>query len=378
MKKLFIISGSLFVFFAALLSAYVLVFRQEAPGPKKNSIENENIPEGYRPGLENGKIRAIMSDVVATDFFLEKNNNKIRFYSRETGKLYETDVAGQGGKETFSGSWIGATRVLWSPQNDNVIFEFDRENDQKEFVFFNAESKKETKLSEGTDAVSWESSGKKIIYKYFDKASSRGSLDIANADGSEWKSILENVNFWHVSISQIPAIQQVSFWNSPSSQEETNLFLVDFSGGESKRLFSGKKGADYLWSPDGKKALVSFLNEKSGPNSGIIDRDGNFTDLRVPTVASKTAWSSDSRNIYYSIPGSFPQDAIWPEGYEKGLFKTKDTFWTMDVESGEKKRLLDLDSYERDYDVYKPQLSANGDFLIFLNRIDGYIYRLEL
>jgi hypothetical protein len=250
---------------------------------------------------------------------------------------------------------------------------------QLSFYEYDRQSKKGTLLKNGLDTVVWDNLGAKIFYKYYDAATKKRSLNTANPDGSNWQK-LSDVDFRDMSIAPIPSTSAISYWNYPDASQESQLQIIGAIGGQSQTIFRGRYGGDYLWSPDGSQALVSSLGSKDNKMTtlGLVTIGGEYHDLNVPTVVSKCVWSSDGKTIYYALPGGIPDNATMPNDYQANKFTTDDTFWKMDVVTGQKERVIDAGDVSGKYDSSSLFLSATGDALYFINKIDGKLYKIAL
>ncbi|EKE15633.1 MAG: hypothetical protein ACD_11C00116G0020 [uncultured bacterium] len=375
MKKLFITSTALLVIVLIFFIAYNVAFRDNALINEKDLNQKGDLEETVEGVSLKEKIVAITDEAVA-GFFVDEKNKKISYYSLVNGKTWQTDFDGKNKKNISDTELTGLIDVKWSPEGNKAITVFNKSNNQKNFFLYDFDKKQANKLKEGIDEVSWDQLGNKILYKYFDSQTKARSVDMSNLDGSNYKK-LSNVSFRDIVIASIPQSSSVSFWNEGNSEEETQLMLVNANGGETKTIFSGKFGADYLWSPNGKKAWVSFV-DNNNLVSGLVDIDGEYADLGIPTLASKITWSSDGKIVYYALPGSIPQEMTMPNDYKNKRFTTNDTFWKTDTTSGKKERIIELEDIAGAYDATNLHLTASEDILFFINRIDGKLYRLQL
>ena len=159
------------------------------------------------------------------------------------------------------------------------------------------------------------------------------------------------------------------------------MYTVPLSGGETKKIFAGKFGADYSWSPDGTKILISNTLSKGGTDTrlGIANQDGGeFRTLQAPTLVSKTVWSKDNKTIYYALPLSIPENSVLPNDYFSRPIHTQDSFWKMDVTTGKNDRLVDPSVIGGNYDSAGLFLDQNENFLYFTDRTSGKLYRIKL
>lgn len=375
-KKIFIISIILLGIALLFLGVYNFVFKKDSVGNNSNISPNEELKNNSSARKEKSAIVKISEDQVLRAV-LARDSEKIKYYATD-GTVWEIGVDGNGKKQISSDKLSGLQNALWSPDGTKVITSFSKEG-ASEFFTYDYQTKKAFKLKSNLDSVIWDNIGAKIIYKYYDQKSGERTLNVANPDGGDWKK-LADLSFKNLSASPVPQTSLISFWNTPSASEESLLQSVGTSGGDVQKIFSGRFGADYLWSPDGSSALVSSLSEKNGKffTLGVIDRSGTYRDLNVPTMASKCVWSADKRTVYYALPGSIPENSVIPDEYMAKKFFTTDTFWKIDISTGKKERLAELADIDGQYDATKLFLSSGESALIFMNRVDGKLYKIEL
>jgi len=225
--------------------------------------------------------------------------------------------------------------------------------------------------------------GDKIIYKYYDGKTKKWTLNIADSDASNWKE-LTGLEYQNMRIIQIPHSSLISFWNAANSFEETNFSIVSMMGGEKKTIFSKKFGADYLWSPNGERVLVSSVENKGGSRLNLAvmnSHGGEYSNLGTPTMASKCVWSGDNTTAYCAFPGNIPESAVMPNDYQEGKIQTKDTFWKINTAAGGKKERVveieDLNAIQISFDAKNLFLSSDEEALFFVNSYDGRLYRIN-
>ncbi|HMN19280.1 MAG TPA: hypothetical protein PKA31_01625 [Candidatus Moranbacteria bacterium] len=372
MKKLFIVSATLFFFVLLFLGIYNFAFKPQnaakiVTSPSAFSKEDKN--------KEKGVIREISSKEAHFPKVI-RQGEKLRYFSE--GKVFESEQDGSGARP-ISGEDFGNVRnVQWSSTGDLAVFSQEIEGKEHFFVFRAQGGKKES-LKGGIDIACWEGSAVRLLYKYFDSASGRKTLNVADADGSNWKEIAE-VKERFLEIAAIPKTNLVSFWNRGFAAEKTSLKIVPVIGGSVKEINLERYGADYLWSPDGKKALVSSVDAPGSAKLelGVVGLDGSYKSLGVPTLVHKAVWSADGRTVYYALPGGIPEEGKLPDDYWQKKFPVRDSFWKADIESGKKERIVELDEITANFDVSQLLLTATENALLFTDRLSGKLYRIDL
>lgn len=378
MKKIFIISAVLLVVVLIFLGVYNFAFKKSAPTNQSASSEPvKEIVKNVAVIAKQEKIKAI-SDGAVLGPVVDKKTAAIKYYDALTGIVWRVDADAQSKQPITETKVMSLKSVLWSPEQGKAITMMQKDG-KTAFYMYDYTAQKGTALKENLDTVVWDNLGTKIFYKYFDAATKERTLNIANPDGSGWQKITD-ITDRKLVIAPVPLTSLVSFWNYPNNEEETHLQTVGVTGGEAKIILAGKYGADYLWSPDGSKALVSSLLNKEDKKItlGLVTLDGNYQNLNIPTLVSKSVWSADNKTVYYTLPGGIPTEAVMPNSYQENKFNTEDTFWKMDIVTGEKKRIIEAGDINGKYDASSMFLSATEDALYFVNRVDQKLYKISL
>ncbi|KKQ53312.1 MAG: hypothetical protein US70_C0004G0029 [Parcubacteria group bacterium GW2011_GWD2_38_11] len=374
MKKIFIISAVLLVVVLIFLGIYNFAFKKEEPAIiQTTSVETKNSIVPIKPE----KITSI-SDGAVIGPIVDKKTEEIKYYDALTGIVWKMDSDGAKKEQITTVKVLGLKNALWSADHNKVLTTIQKE-EQNSFYFYDHQAQTGSLLKNGLDTVVWDNLGTKIFYKYFNSISKERTLNISNPDGSDWQKIAD-ITAKNLNIAPVPSTSLISYWNSPNAIEETQLQVISITGGEAKTILSGKYGADYLWSPDGSKAIVSSLPNKDTKTVllGVVTIDGKYQELNIPTLVSKCAWSLDNKTIYYALPGGIPAGVVMPNDYQENKFNTEDTFWKMDITTGEKERIIETADIKGKYDSSNMFLSATEDALYFVNKIDQKLYRLEL
>jgi len=379
-KKVFIISTVLLVIILFFLGIYNFAFKKSTPSSSKPIVQT--VPEKSEQEKliqkKSKKIIPISEQAVIGKPIFDKKNETIAYYSAKDGTVWSAQADGSKESQIADTELAGIKNVFWANGGEKVITEFKKGNNSS-FYFYNHKEKKGFPLKDGMDTVVWDSAGTKIFYKYYDADSKKRTLNISNPDGNEWQSLTELIDR-DVSIAQIPSTSLLSFWNAPKAQDKTYFKSVNMTGGEPTLILSNRFGADYLWAPNGKQALVSSLanSESKMVTLGMVTPEGNYTELNIPTIVSKCVWSFDGKTIYYALPGGIPTNSIMPDEYQEKKFTTEDTFWKLNIETGKKERIVEANDIVEKYDSSELFLSTTQSALYFVNRIDGKIYSIEL
>ncbi len=372
LKKIFITSSSLLLIILFFGGIYFFVFKKDVPSGPKTQSTDISVNKGAGPIIA-------ISEVAVLAPTLSDDGTSVKYYSKNDGRAYESDLSGQNKKTLSDKILVGLENISWSPDKTKVIAKTKFPSGYYQFSVYDYKTSSGSVLSGNIDTVAWQNNSK-IIYKYFDPIEKKGSLNLSDPDGKNWTK-LTPLNTKYISLAPIPRSGLISIWNAPDASTETILGTVSIAGGETRILFSGSFGSDYLWSNDGTHILVSSSDKKDGTKTSlfVLDSQGkNQKNLDIPTFVSKCIWSKDNKTIYYALPGSIPENALLPNDYMSGKIKTADTFWRVDITTGEKTRIIDLNEIKGQFDATDFFLNSNESFLFFINRIDGKLYKISL
>jgi hypothetical protein len=383
LNRLFIISSIFLTILLVLWGIYNLSFRspnKETPPENGNKEEPKNPVENpLLPKNNSSKIKQISDEAVVSPV-LSPSGNTIKYYSKQTGKVYQIDLEGENKKTISEKEVANITGAAWSPDQTKSIVKKLKPDGLFDFVFYNYLENNEVPLKPNVDEVSWEKNGIKIFYKYYDSKTKKRALYISTPTGDEPKELSE-ISYKDISIAQIPKTGIVSFWNQGDANTQTSFESIPVIGGEKKSIYQDKFGADYLWDSDGNNALVSHVDEKGGKKMTIAlinSSGGEYRNLFIPTFASKCLWSKNNKILYYALPGNIPDQTVLPNDYREERFRTTDTFWKMDLAKGDRARIVEPENIYDKFDATNLFLDDSETSLFFVNKADGKLYKINL
>ncbi len=374
-KKIFLTSTIVLIVLLLFWGIYNLSFNRPAAPTQSSQSSSQTTTT-----VQNAPLVAAISDEAVLAPTLSSDGEHIEYYSKKTGETYEINFDGSD-KQTISNKELpGLANVLWSPDASKVITEFYKANGQPQFYYFNYTTNSAIPLKSNLDTIAWKDNSK-IFYKYYDPQTQERTLNIANPDGSDWTKIAD-LNFKDVIIAPIPKTGLLSFWNTPDANVLSTLYSTPVISGDINTVFTGKYGADYLWSPDGSSVLVSHTDQQGGSRIvlAVIDGDGNnYTNLNSATFVQKCVWSLDDKTIYCAVPDSLPSNAVLPNDYLDGKMTTTDSFWKIDTSTGNKTIIAGPNQLDgKKFDASNLFLNLNESSLFFVNKLDGKLYKINL
>lgn len=386
MRKLFIVSTVVLFLLITSFLVYKFILKKdntfsEIPSEKKsikseeNKVKKENTDQSsVEKTLVQGEIKKIADNGV---FFpvVDETKNKIKYYSKNEGGFWEISFDGSFKKKIVDEKFSNLNAIIWSPDKKNIILKINSD-------FYNYKyGETPKKIKDNISYLVWSNLGDKIIYIYRNINTNEKEINIADMNGGNWKKLVNIENDKNM-LFAIPQTSLVVFGSKANSQIKTNFKAISIIGGSVDNIIKGKFGADYVWSPNGEKFIISSVIEKNGNNmaleTGKTNKTEEFVNLNFPTLASKCVWTKNNKTIYCALASGIPEDAIMPNDYQSKKFYTVDSFWKIDTETGKKDRVVKMDDITEKIDATNLFLSPNEDILFFINRRNDSLYRITL
>lgn len=383
MKKFFIITSVLFAIFLLLFVIYNFFFKSnpfDAKVPGVAIVSKEEPEKSKKEPVSTEKI-AVFVDESATAPAFDANANSLLYLASEERSLKEMFVATGLPKRIVEFDFV-PRNIVWSPDMTRALV---KKSDTEWALFTRKTEEVEgdspvRMLKSGIENPAWTHLGDAIVYKYYNSSGGVRTITVANPDGSDWSVIGETISRF-LEIRAVPRSSMMAFWNQGNAFEETLLKTISTVGGEAKEIFSKSFGVDYAFAPDGESILMSSTIERGGSAitlSLINMYGGDYRNLFIPTIVGKTTWSKNSRFVYYALPGGLPSGSVLPNDYYRKPILTADTFWKVDVKTGETSRIADPADIDQGYDAEYLVVNDDETMLFFRNRRDGKIYRINL
>lgn len=376
LKKIFFVSVFIFILTLLFWGIYNLSFPKKEPAKKETPAEE---PAKIPDVSQDFKIKTLTDESVLAPV-LSPDGESIKYYSAVDGKVWQIDVDGLNKRNLSDQSLSGLSSVFWSGDQQKAITQFKDSAGNSNFFSFDYNTKKAAPLKKNLDEVAWQLGADRIFYKYYSPDTKERSLSVSDPDGQNWKK-LADLTYRNVSIASVPKTSLVSFWNKADTFTPTELSSVPIIGGDKKTILKDRFGADYLWDPFGSLALVSHTDKKGGSKIqlGTINYNGGeYKNLDFPTFVSKCVWAKNGNSIFCALPGGVPDSAVLPNEYNERKFMTADTFWKINIQNGEKSRLLEVSEIKEKLDAQNLFLNLDESYLFFVNRIDQKLYRVSL
>lgn len=311
----------------------------------------------------------------------------VRFVDRGTGHIFDTKLPsnGQGSIETSR-----ITNTTISP-----IYEayFKTDGNSALFRLLNSDSEVENILITLTAPKATSTT----LYT-LSSLNLRGDIDspFVGVSGDLFYIAKDTTNVMRISFG---GQNQKTLWNSGLknwriSTFGTNLLVFtkptieipgfaysinSTAGGLPTKLLGPLDGLVAVGNKSGTKIFYSY-HEGASPKSAIINTSTKAVEpVEPPTIADKCVWGNKSTNIIFC---GTPTDNFYgnePDRWYKGSSSFKDYIWKLDTETDLATFIVNpTSSFGVSIDVFRPALSPNEDYLVFMNKVDLSLWAVSL
>lgn len=274
--------------------------------------------------------------------------------------------------------------VSWSPNKKLVLVGFYQNQIVKKYAVFDLSQNLTYLLPDYVKEATWSFDSARLLISHSLPTKGEFYLALINFDGTKETKVLDLglSDFRYFLTNQ----NKVIFYEKPSPQYPTErVFIYDLKTKKTSTVnFSiretfknGFYGFDILPSPDGKVLLISLTEDRLGSNlSNFVQNleTNKITELDLKTLVQKCAWSEDSEEIFCAYSDELRQAGNLPFDYWMGKVRSRDSFVKLNLRTGEKKVYAE----RTDFDALNLAVSAEKDFLLFINQADQSLYRMKL
>lgn len=333
----------------------------------QNGKETE--ASGGLTGAPEPKLMQI-TDFAVVSPTLNKNGDKILFYAKTGGDIYESDFLGKEKKKISNITVLGILTAQWSPQKDKAIVWYLDKNEIKKFIQTIGTTTKAAFLPSLAYTASWSQDGSSVAYLSLGKEGSTLVVTDSSAKNPKTKFKTPVRDFRINWITQ----NQISFNSASSGFAPSVLYVFDAKNNSFSKIIDNTYGFIPLWSPDGKQLLYSATNNNGeGLSLYLKKTDGKTLKLGVTTLPEKCAWSSDSKEIFCALPRNF-QNTNMPDSYYQGLTYFSDRLVKINAENNETTELFN----EREFDAENLLITSDKERVFFVDRKDGTLWGINL
>jgi len=373
-KKTILLIITLLLLIAGIIFAYYFFAKGQKTTPKKEAEKKEQTEKINRPLSEQNLLQ--ITDEAVISPVMDESKNLMKYITEKDGFLYTATLDGKNKtKEPFV-TLSGLIKILWSPDQEKFINIYADSFGVKRF-YYDLKEKSATPLNENINWLVYSKTKDKIAYHFQDPIQNINTIAVANPDGSNSQSIL-NTRLKDIRLEWITD-DKIAISTAPSGLSENILYYTKISKPKLVKVLSGINGLTSLWSNDGKKIIFS-QTDKNGNNLQLFSANENGLDIKntgLKTLPEKCIFSKDNINIFCAEAVKIPDNAIMPDDYYKKTFSSNDVLWKINLKTG-KKELLYQFQEDIDFDISNISLIKDEKIIFFVNRNNGFLYRLEL
>jgi hypothetical protein len=383
-KKILIIIIILLVLVLAGLLVYYFFFKKPITptGPEGKLPQTEEEKEKAKKEEEKKlrpvlKVKAISNEPVLSPT-TTADKNQVIYYARSNGNIWQSDFDGTNINKVSDANLENLVLVLWSPNKDTTITVFEDALGNVSKYLYELQNKKTTQLNKYTNYVVWSPGGEKIAYQYQNDFIGENTLSVSNPDGSNYKIILKT-RIKNLKLDW-PKGDELFFQEKPSGIVTSSIYSLNTKTETFNKVSSDTYGLSVKWSPDGSKMLYS-KTAVGGKNPGLYVVNRNMAEPKtvgVATLVEKCTWSQDIRYVYCAVPKNITEAEVLPDDFYKGTFASNDDFYKINLETGEKTKLLEDSQLIETYDANDVFLSPNENYFFFVNKVNGLLYSIKL
>lgn len=331
--------------------------------------EERGMAETGLMGAPEAKLLQI-TDFAVVSPTLNKAGNKLLFYAKAGGDIYESDFLGKEKKKISNITILGILEAQWSPLKDKALVWYLDGGEIKKFIQNISTTTQAAFLPQAAYTASWSPDGSSMAYILPNK----NEFDLVISDSSarnpkiRFKTPINDFQiFW-------TGQNQLSFNSASSGFAPSILYVFNLKGGSFSKIIDNIYGFVPLWSPDGKQLLYSATNNNGkGLSLYLKKADGKTLKLKVATLPEKCVWSSDSKEIFCASPRALNTGPM-PDEYYQGLTDFSDKFIKIDSETNEITELYN----ELEFDAQNPIVTSDKQRLFFINRKDETLWGINL
>ena len=273
-------------------------------------------------------ISTLLIPVPATATF-PGTNGKIVFQSDDGDNSEIWIMNADGSDETRLTLGTHDFEPSWSPDGQRIAFHSFRDSEAAEIYVMNADGSNPTRLTDNQandSDVSWSPDGSLIF-----KSDRSGDYEIytMTSTGTNVEALTNNSSN-ESEASWSPDGTRIAFETDRDDGAESEIYVMNATGGGQTRLTNGGQEYDPEWSPSGDRIVFHSERDEDGElHLFVIDPDGT-DEARLTNGTwkdSSVAWSPDATTLVFSSSRSGNGDVyvMDPTPNETGLVKLTDT-----------------------------------------------------
>ncbi len=340
--------------------------------------------EGEPQQIENydQKLRLLSREPVSGMIALESDaGTSVRYIEKATGHIYEVELFSPNRTRISNTTIPVVYDSLWSNTGRSMLASYLAGDDRTVEVYGLILETNSTSTESVVSAIKFPPNiknfsvlGNSLFYLQETETGSVGYT--SNFDSTGRKQVLSYPikEF----ISQYVGTRTVALTTKPDNASWGYLYLLDTNNGSMRLVLRKIYGLSSLVSSDASQVIFSENNNQSAMY--LYSITNNTTEgLSPSTFPEKCVFSRKNVSVFFcSVPSNYLDGSSLVSWY-KGLISMEDSIWKYDTEKDSSTVISDLYSESgAPIDVIKPILSPEERYLLFINKIDGSLWSLDL
>ena len=216
--------------------------------------------------------------------------------------------------------------------------------------------------------------GSSVFFLVQNSDSSEGI--ISNFDGSKkkeiWNSPIKELNSQYVNSGT------VALNTKPAQNVPGYLYFVDTGTGGVKKILGDISGLTSISDPQALQTI--YLEQNDSLQMYLYSLKSKVsTNITPTTFPEKCVWSKKDTSVVYCAVPNAVLDASSLTSWYKGQISFSDDIWKYNLKNNSSTIVSHLSTdADQTLDVYKPILSDNENYLVFMNKIDNSLWSLDL
>jgi hypothetical protein len=351
---------------------------EEEPAPTEETVDI--IPPRLKR-LTSTPVVAVVATTTAAGTFA-------RYIDRASGNVYDINLeTGEQVRVTNTTNW-GIQEAEWFPDGIHFISRgFDQELESVitylGTIIANPQSATNTPqfrldgsyLQGGALFATINKTGNNIVYG----DQSKGGLALYTAlYTGDQKKLIANIPFKEALVDW-PRKDTITITTKPSSGTPGYAYLLPSKGGALEKLMEPKYGLQTKLSPDGTLVLFSEAADKQIFTGVYKRKTREQLNISLNAIVEKCIWSAvNSLKVYCGSPRALA-DAEYPDSWHMGLVSFADYIWEINTTDGTATLLEIPDEITPDgIDMIGLSVSKNDEYLLFINKKDGFLWSYKL
>ena len=343
------------------------------PSPTIKPVETEE--SITKDGFTKLSNNFVLSPIVSSE-------NTVLFFDKQEGIFKNVvNILGVNQETKLSETvFINIFKIDWSNNLDKALIAFE-DNDKIRYSLFDLTQNLTYLLPNYITAIDFSFDDKNFVIYHQDE-NDNNYLATLNLDGTKETKLLE-INFSNIEIFWLDK-DNIIFYQKPAplmpvkgvfiyNLKTKNLTTLSINLYDSMNLY----GLEAVPSKNGNYLLLSATDSQNkNPELYVFDIANNkLLEMPFKSFVDKCVFTNDNKNIYCAYSNSFSNNNFsYPFDYYLGLISSQDSFAKVNLETGEFTIFIE----NTPYDAYNLQISEDESFLIFINKYDGLLYKLDL